>query len=203
MNERPHAIPAVAAAILLVVALGDHPYGYFTFLRWSVSVAAIVVAWVAWSSRTQPATWLFVGIAILFNPIAPVYMSRDNWSAIDIVAAVCFLASLALRRNDPARADARYYEAEYNRLLHEAVETTDPEHFMRLDAEMRRVKRRTKFTFGSVVGLILVGGFLTLFVADIVLQSVEHPVKLPGIGWIGDPDPPPDPGDCDPQTSVC
>jgi len=99
MSERPHAIPAVAAAVLLIVALGEHPYGYYTFLRWSVCVAAIVVAWVAWNSQAQAATWLFVGVAILFNPIAPVYTSRENWRVIDVGAALCFVGSLALRRN--------------------------------------------------------------------------------------------------------
>jgi len=29
MSERPHAIPAVAAAVLLIVALGEHSYGYY------------------------------------------------------------------------------------------------------------------------------------------------------------------------------
>jgi hypothetical protein len=98
MTVRPHAIPAVAAAAMLIVALGQHPYGYYTFLRWSVTVAALVVAWVAWNSTAQWATWLFVGIAILFNPLAPVYLTRDQWRPIDIVAAVCFLGSLALQR---------------------------------------------------------------------------------------------------------
>ena len=91
---RPHAIPAVAAAILLVLALGHHPYGYYTFLRWAVTVAAIVVAAAAWKSGFQWVTWPFVGIAILFNPIAPVYMTRQSWRPIDIICAIAFAASL-------------------------------------------------------------------------------------------------------------
>ena len=75
---RPHAIPAVAAALLLLVALGHHPYGYYTFLRWAVTVAAIAVASAAWKSGLQWVTWPFVAIAILFNPIAPIYMTRQD-----------------------------------------------------------------------------------------------------------------------------
>lgn len=93
---RPHAIPAVAAAILLFVGLGHHPYGYYTFLRWAVTIAAIVVAVVAWKSSSQWVTWPFVGIAILFNPIAPVYMTRHSWRPIDILCAIAFLASLKI-----------------------------------------------------------------------------------------------------------
>lgn len=93
---RPHAIPAVASAILLLVALGDHPYGYYTFLRWAVTSAAVLVAVVAQRSTSQWATWPFAGIAILFNPIAPVYMSRQSWRPIDIICAIGFLASLKI-----------------------------------------------------------------------------------------------------------
>lgn len=95
--RRPHLIPAIAAAVLLIVALGEHPYGYYTFLRWAVTIAAVVVAWVAWNTASKEwVTWPFVGIAILFNPLAPVYLSRDTWRPIDIGCAVAFLASLAL-----------------------------------------------------------------------------------------------------------
>jgi hypothetical protein len=102
VNSRPHAIPALAAAALLVIALGEHPYGYYTFLRWSVTIAALVVAWVAWHSPAQIATWLFIGIAVLFNPIAPVYLTRETWRAIDVATAVCFLASLGVKRRPEA-----------------------------------------------------------------------------------------------------
>jgi hypothetical protein len=102
MNSRPHLIPALAAAVLLLVALGQHPYGYYTFLRWAVTVAAVVVAWVAWDSAAQWATWVFVGIAILFNPIAPVYLNRETWRPIDVACAAIFVASVALERRSTA-----------------------------------------------------------------------------------------------------
>lgn len=96
MATRPHAIPAVAAATLLLVALGQHPYSYYTFLRWAVCAAAAFVAWLAWHSTAEWATWLFVGIAILFNPLVPIYMTRAHWRPVDILCATVFAASLAL-----------------------------------------------------------------------------------------------------------
>jgi hypothetical protein len=94
---RPHAIPAASASVLLLVALGHHPYGYYTFLRWAVTIAAVVVAVVAWRSDSPWVTWPFIAIAILFNPIAPVYMTRHSWQPVDIVCAIAFAASLKLR----------------------------------------------------------------------------------------------------------
>jgi Family of unknown function (DUF6804) len=100
VNDRPHVIPAVGAALLLFVALGQHPYGYYTFLRWATCIAAIFVAWVAWHSAAQWATWVFVGIAILFNPLAPVYLHRSTWRPIDIICALAFVGSLAIERRE-------------------------------------------------------------------------------------------------------
>jgi hypothetical protein len=98
MNARPQVVPALGSAALLFAALGDHPYGYYTFLRWVVCLSAIVVAWVAWHSRAQWATWVFVVVAVLFNPIAPVYLERSTWQPIDVICGIGFLAATGLER---------------------------------------------------------------------------------------------------------
>lgn len=96
MNTRPHVIPAVGAALLLSVALGQHPYGCYTFLRWAVCMGAISVAWISWHSHAQWATWVFAGVAALFNPLAPVYLQRSTWRSIDVVCGLAFLGSTAI-----------------------------------------------------------------------------------------------------------
>ena len=96
MNQRPHLIPALASAVLLVAALGDHSYSYYTFLRWVVFMSAGMVAWVAWQTEVQPATFQFAAIAILFNPLAPVTMDKDTWGLIDVICAGLFALALFL-----------------------------------------------------------------------------------------------------------
>ena len=39
---------------------------------------------------------VFALVAILFNPLAPVYLSRETWQPIDIAVAVLFLAAIPL-----------------------------------------------------------------------------------------------------------
>lgn len=99
-SRRPHVPPAIASALLLVIALGQHPYGYYTFLRWAVCLTAFLVAWVAFESDHRWAIWPFVVIAILFNPMAPVYLDRSTWKPIDIACAAAFLGSVALARRN-------------------------------------------------------------------------------------------------------
>lgn len=75
----------------LLFALADLPIGYYTFLRWIVFIGAIAV----FSSELQKGInfWaiIFGLIAILFNPLIPVYLNdKDAWMPIDIIAAVLF-----------------------------------------------------------------------------------------------------------------
>jgi hypothetical protein len=95
-DHRPHAVPAIAASALLLGALARWPYGYYVFLRWVTCVAAVAVAAVAYSLRLVWAVWLFALVALLFNPLIPVHLTRSIWRPIDVIVAVLFLGSLLL-----------------------------------------------------------------------------------------------------------
>lgn len=75
---------------LLLVAVFPLPYGYYVFLRLSIFVGSIFLAH-AFYKRDQ-FNWMLVlaGLAILFNPIIPVHLSRGLWLPIDMVSAVTF-----------------------------------------------------------------------------------------------------------------
>lgn len=78
---------------MCAIALAPLPYGYYTLLRLVVCVASGVIAWTRLS--VAPGNlWgvVFVGLALLFNPLIPVHLSRDFWAFLDVGAAVLFLA---------------------------------------------------------------------------------------------------------------
>ena len=86
------------AALLLALAILHWPIGYYTVLRWSVCIISVVLTWtdvnagrIGWWSIAM------VAIAILFNPLAPVYMSKSVWRPIDIVAAILFVVFGVMR----------------------------------------------------------------------------------------------------------
>jgi hypothetical protein len=93
----------VIVALLLVFALADWPYGYYTFLRWAVFLVAGLHLFSAEVRPSQTGVILgFVVLGILFNPIAPVYLTREIWSVVNIVGAVFILLSF---RNAGAEAE--------------------------------------------------------------------------------------------------
>lgn len=82
------------AGIFLMGALASWPYAYYQVLRWVVLVAAVYAAWVFYAEKRYGWVLVFVATAILFNPIAPIYMERESWQLYDVAAGAAFLASL-------------------------------------------------------------------------------------------------------------
>jgi len=90
------AICLVAAAAL-VVGCFPLPIGYYTFLR---IVACAVAVSLLFFPKSNGVTYRHIingVVAILFNPIVPVYLhSKTAWVVIDAVAAGWFLLQAIL-----------------------------------------------------------------------------------------------------------
>ena len=76
----------------------------YTFLRWVVFLSACLVAWVSWESDAHPTTFVFAVVAILFNPLVPVYLARSTWAPIDVVCAILFALALFLTNKRTAQS---------------------------------------------------------------------------------------------------
>ncbi len=77
---------------LLLLALADLPIGYYTFLRIVVTVGAVGV--IINELKNGMNFWViaFGIIAILFNPIIPVYLNdKEAWMPIDVLSALLFI----------------------------------------------------------------------------------------------------------------
>ena len=89
-EKRPHLIPGIIAAIMLFCALAPWPYGYYQLLRFVVCGAALYTAFMAYNWQKIWAAWLFGVVAILFNPLIPIHLSRELWQPIDVICALTF-----------------------------------------------------------------------------------------------------------------
>jgi hypothetical protein len=92
-------ISSSVAAILFFLAVLDMPYGFYTFVRLSAMLVS-VFAMVIFYSFEQP-HWvvMFSVIAILFNPIVPIHMSKSIWIAADLISAVIMLVGSQKSKN--------------------------------------------------------------------------------------------------------
>lgn len=81
---------------MLLWALGPNPYAYYTILRWVVCGITAYGAFQAAEIKKNEWVWIFGFIALLFNPIIPVHLTREIWSVIDIACAITLISSIFL-----------------------------------------------------------------------------------------------------------
>jgi hypothetical protein len=95
----------IVPAILLVVAVALMPYGYYTFGRIVTCGSAALIAVVGFREQSGAQAWsiLFSLIAVLFNPIIPIYLNRSDWFYLDLGTAGVFVAHLIFVRGLPSR----------------------------------------------------------------------------------------------------
>jgi hypothetical protein len=85
---------------LLFLATARMPYGYYTLTRIAVCGFASFLIFVGWEDSVGSRFWSAVlcCIAVLYNPIIPIYLSRRTWYDFDIAVAIILAAHLAFVR---------------------------------------------------------------------------------------------------------
>ena len=97
-----NSIFTIIAGVMLLLAIpsGIWPYAYYQILRWVVMVAGLVCAYQAHKENKTAWVWIMGIIAMVFNPIAPIYLNKGTWSIIDIVAAVLMFSYISINKNE-------------------------------------------------------------------------------------------------------
>ena len=90
-KKRPHLIPSLIAVAMLLISLADLPYGYYQLLRFVICGVAVYVAYTAYNWQKIWVVWLFGFVALLFNPLIPIYLSREIWQPIDVICTILFI----------------------------------------------------------------------------------------------------------------
>ena len=93
-NKKIIIVIKIIAILMLLVALSDNPYSYYQILKWAICGLTIFLAFLAYENHKIFWVWTFGVIAIFFNPIAPVYLDRGTWCAIDMIVASLILISI-------------------------------------------------------------------------------------------------------------
>ncbi|WP_235566932.1 DUF6804 family protein [Microbacterium sp. Root180] len=94
--QRNALAPGVIAAIALLLAPLLMETDWFLFVRFLVSILALIVAWFAGQARQWWWIPVFAAIAVVWNPILPFAFSGPVWIAAQTVAAIVFLIAGAM-----------------------------------------------------------------------------------------------------------
>jgi uncharacterized membrane protein len=90
----------IASGFLFIALFNGLPYGYFTLLRFVVCAIGAYLAYKTYEYNKESLwVWAFGGIAVLFNPIIPIYFQRETWAIIDLIVGVFLLVSIFILKD--------------------------------------------------------------------------------------------------------
>ena len=84
-------ILGIIIAFLLVIAVYPLPYDYYIFLRIITTIVAVIYSIKFFSLGDFKHCALYIGIAILFNPIYLFYLTKYLWTVFDLMVGSLFL----------------------------------------------------------------------------------------------------------------
>ena len=89
-------IITLGSSAFLLIGILNLPYGYYSFLRLFITCSSIYIS-LAYKEKNKNKLniWviIFLIVAILFNPIFPIYLDKESWKIIDFLVAGLFLLS--------------------------------------------------------------------------------------------------------------
>jgi len=99
-------IISLLSIIMLLLAVPPiWPYSYYSLLRVIICVSSAYLSLLSFNKGKEGWGWVFIVIAVLFNPIAPIYLGKESWVVIDIVAAIIYSVSIFYLRNGSITKD--------------------------------------------------------------------------------------------------
>lgn len=101
MKTKINVLSRVSLIFLIFIGILKQPYGYYEFLRIFVFLNSIYLTVEAFKNiKKKGFEYLYLSLVILFNPIFPVYATKDIWVLVDIIAVIFLGISLALDKNE-------------------------------------------------------------------------------------------------------
>jgi hypothetical protein len=93
-------ISRLIACGLLLLAIVNLPYGYYRFLRIAITIIAGINAFSVYEKDNKGLFIVFIAVAILFNPLIPIYLDKATWTPIDLITGLFFGVTAFIKTND-------------------------------------------------------------------------------------------------------
>jgi hypothetical protein len=94
LADAPTQHAARSAGHRHIAYAAGHDYGYYVLLRWAVCGGGGLGAFRAAGFGKKGWAWTLGIVAVFFNPIAPVHLTRETWAFIDVGVTLLLLVSI-------------------------------------------------------------------------------------------------------------
>ena len=85
-------------AAMMLLCLAPMPYGYFQLVRFVAMIVFGLMAYRYFTIKKSFAAWVFVILAVLFQPIYKIVLGRGIWNVVDVIVAVFLIALYVVER---------------------------------------------------------------------------------------------------------
>ena len=86
-------------ALLFLLCLAPMPYGFYSLVRFVAMIAFAIYAYIYHEKKNNKLAVAFLSLAILFQPLLPIYLGRTLWNIVDVLVAI-FLIILFIKENN-------------------------------------------------------------------------------------------------------
>ena len=75
------------------------PYGFYQLVRFLACAGFCFLAYEANEQQNKNMTFVFIGLAVLFQPFFKIALGREMWNVIDVILAVALFLSVFINKN--------------------------------------------------------------------------------------------------------
>lgn len=179
LTSYPLIIPAVVGSGLSLLSLATMPSGYYQFSRFAITAMAV---WALSSCvGRQRVGWsvAFSAVAVLYNPLIPVYMARESWALFNLVGGILFIVvgctvkdSAEIATHAPTQIEMTPVNRQFTRPAEEASHSlpTQPRDESVLSSPAAQISVPAWYYFNEHP----IAGSLTVFDGTLHFQSAGH-----------------------------
>ncbi|WP_026452675.1 DUF6804 family protein [Aequorivita capsosiphonis] len=91
----------IGLAALFFLCLWKMPYGFYELVRFLALVGFAFLAYQANQQNNTTATFIYIALALLFQPFFKIALGRDLWNVVDVVVGIGLLLSIFKNKSLP------------------------------------------------------------------------------------------------------
>ena len=99
MNKLSNIVK-IALAVFFFMCLMKMPYGYYEFIRFVAMIGFAYLVFEANELKRSSEMFIYIALAILFQPFFKIALGREIWNILDVVVGVGLIASVFIKREE-------------------------------------------------------------------------------------------------------
>lgn len=87
----------ITLSILLFLCLLPMPYGFYELVRFVALIGFAFLAFQANQNKNSTAVFIYISLALLFQPFFKIALGRELWNIVDVIVGVSLIVSIFVK----------------------------------------------------------------------------------------------------------